>query len=79
MKQKVTVLQAINDLKKVFGVTDKGFSSVVNGTFFIDRRQYEKSDVMFELTDYFLTREIEDGFWKFVGQTMNYTIFEINS
>lgn len=77
MKKKVTVEQAVNDLRKLFGVTDKGFSSVVNGTFFIDRRQFEESDVLFELQGYFCTREIEDGFWKVVGQTMNYTIFEI--
>lgn len=43
----------IQELRNLFRVTNRGFSSEIDGIFFIDKRQYSASEVHMKLEMYF--------------------------
>lgn len=73
-KQPISIQDVIQELRDLFRVTNRGFSSEIDGIFFIDKRQYSASEVHMKLEMYFNDKYIINGLCK-----MTYTRFEIKS
>ncbi len=52
-KQPISIQDVIQELRDLFRVTNRGFSSEIDGIFFIDKRQYSASEVHMKLEMYF--------------------------
>lgn len=48
-KQPISIQDVIQELRDLSRVTNRGFSSEIDGIFFIDKRQYSASEVHMKL------------------------------
>lgn len=78
-KQPISIQDVIQELRDLFRVTNRGFSSEIDGIFFIDKRQYSASEVHMKLKMYFNDKYIINGFCKIYPNCVTYTRFEIKS
>lgn len=79
-KQSVTKEQAIKDLTELFEINDNKKSRVneENGSFFIDKREFEREEVLGKLENYFDTRVLEDHYrCEIAPMTLVFTAFQI--
>lgn len=78
-KQPISIQDVIQELRDLFRVTNRGFSSEIDGIFFIDKRQYSASEVHMKLEMYFNDKYIINGLCKIYPNCVTYTRFEIKS
>lgn len=78
-KQPISIQDVIQELRDLFRVTNRGFSSEIDGIFFIDKRQYSASEVHMKLELYFNDKYIINGLCKIYPDCVTYTRFEIKS
>lgn len=78
-KQPISTQDVIQELRDLFRVTNRGFSSEIDGIFFIDKRQYSASEVHMKLEMYFNDKYIINGLCKIYPNCVTYTRFEIKS
>lgn len=77
-KLRKTKEEVISDLKTVFHIGEDGCLSRENkGSFFIDKREYERDDVISMLRKYFENRVITDGQCRIDSITLMYSMFHI--
>ena len=77
-KLKKTKEEVVSDLRAVFHIGEDGCLSRENkGSFFIDKREYEREDVISMLRKYFEDRVITDGECRIDPITLLYTMFHI--
>lgn len=77
-KLRKTKEEVISDLKTVFHIGEDGCLSRENkGSFFINKREYEREDVISMLQKYFKNRVIIGGQCRIDPITLLYTIFHI--
>ena len=77
-KLRKTKEEVISDLKTVFHIGEDGCLSRENkGSFFINKREYEREDVISMLQKYFKNRVIIDGQCRIDPITLLYTMFHI--
>lgn len=70
--------QAIQDLEELFGISEKSLSKRNGNCFLIDKREYERFEVIEKLMDYFSSRSLDNGQGcKVSNITLLYTTFEI--
>ena len=80
MKEKIEREQVISDLTKLFEVeqpTPENGSFVSGGKFNIDKRKFERLEVIDMLQTYFSTRCVKDGYLKVDSITFVFTTFEV--
>ena len=76
---KVTKEQVINDLKKEFNITDGSLSKYSDGTFFIDKREFQRFEIIEKLQMYFADKVIINGQCRVDNITLLYTEFYIEN
>lgn len=77
-KLRKTKEEVVSDLRTVFHIGEEGCLSRENkGSFFIDKREYEREDVISMLRKYFENRVITDGQCRIDPITLLYTMFHI--
>lgn len=77
-KLRKTKEEVISDLKTVFHIGEEGcLSRENNGSFFIDKQEYEREDVISMLQKYFKNRVIIGGQCRIDPITLLYTMFHI--
>lgn len=77
-KLRKTKEEVISDLRTVFHIGEDGCLSRENkGSFFIDKREYEREDVISMLRKYFENRVITGGQCRIDPITLLYTMFHI--
>lgn len=70
--------QAIQDLENLFGISESSLSKRNGNLFLIDKREYERFEVIDKLTEYFSSRCLDNGQGcKISNITLLYTAFEI--
>lgn len=88
MKIKITKEKAVDDIKNIFhvsSVNDKkeeditSFYSQEDGrtSFFIDKRKYNRMEVISSLSEYFSDKYISEGQCRIESITLLYTVFHI--
>lgn len=78
MKQKVSIETAIKDIKELFNITDSSLSKVSeSGCFMIDKREYERFDIIDKLQSYFKNRYLDGGQCRIEPITLLWTVFYI--
>lgn len=79
-KQTVTREQVIKDLVELFGINENTKSRVnkENGSFFIDKGEFEREDVLEKLETYFESRVLENHYrCEISPMTLVFTAFQI--
>ena len=77
-KLRKTKEEVVSDLRTVFHIGEEGCLSCENkGSFLIDKREYEREDVISMLRKYFENRVITGGQCRIEPITLLYTIFHI--
>ena len=79
-KQVVTREQVIKDLVELFGINENTKSRIneENGSFFIDKREFEREEVLEKLLTYFESKVLEDGYkCEVFPMTLVFTSFQI--
>ena len=77
-KLRKTKEEVITDLRTVFHIGEDGCLSRENkGSFFINKREYEREDVISMLQKYFRNRMIIGGQCRVDPITLLYTVFHI--
>lgn len=78
-KSELTKEQVINDLKKEFNITDCSLSKYSDGTFLIDKREFQRYDTIEKLLRYFADKIIIKGQCRVENITLLYTTFHIEN
>jgi hypothetical protein len=78
-KTEVTKEQVISDLKTEFNITDSSLSKYSNGTFLIDKREFQRDEIIKKLFWYFSDKIIIKGQCRVENITMAYTTFHIEN
>lgn len=78
-KSELTKEQVINDLKKEFNITDCSLSKYSDGTFLIDKREFERFETIDKLQRYFANKVIINGQCRVDNITLLYTGFHIEN
>ena len=79
-KQTVTKEQAIKDLVNLFGINENTKSRVneENGSFFINKEEFERDEVLEKLSTYFESKVLENGYkCEVSSMTLIFTAFQI--
>lgn len=77
-KLRKTKEEVVSDLRTAFHIGEEGcFSRENKGSFFIDKREYEREDVISMLRKYFENLVITDGQCRIDPITLMYTMFHI--
>lgn len=77
-KLRKTKEKVISDLRTMFHISEDGCLSRENkGSFFIDKQEYEREDVISMLRKYFENLVIIDGQCRIDPITLMYTMFHI--
>lgn len=77
-KLRKTKEEVVSDLRTMFHIGEDGCLSRENiGSFFIDKREYEREDVISMLQKYFKNRVIIGGQCRIDPITLLYTMFHI--
>lgn len=81
MKEKVSISQVISDLKNLFKIGEQnGFASSENqGKFMIDKRIFERLQIISMLQEYFSDKLIDGGYLIVDSITFVYTTFEVKA
>ena len=74
-KRQITVDAAIDECRKMFGITDGSLSKEEGGDFQIDRREYERGEVVSRLFAYFRDNTITCGYCAIEPPTPSGTAF----
>ena len=70
--------QAIQDLEALFGISGKSMSKRNGDCFLIDKREYERYEVIEKLINYFSSHSLDNGLGCKVSRiTLLYTTFEM--
>jgi len=80
MKNKVEIKQVVSDLIQLFEIskpTEGNASYVFGNKLAIDKRKFERLQVIDMLTDYFEDKVIIDGYLEVEPITFVHTVFEI--
>ena len=81
MKQQVSINQVISDLKSLFkiGESTEFVSTESEGKFMIDKRVFERFQILSMLQDYFSDKVIIGGYLIVDSITFVFTTFEVKS
>jgi len=79
-KQKVSIEKTISDLKELFKTENNQFGTTENeGNFYINKKQFERFQVINMLQNYFSDKFIDGGYCSVGNITMVFTDFKILS
>ena len=76
-KKKITIKRAISDCRKMFKIPKSTLSKEADGHFLIDKRDFERGEVVSKLMNYFADKVIIDGQCAVEPITLLYTSFII--
>lgn len=79
-KQRVLLTQVVEDLRKIFQTTTfeekvDGRSFECDGSFFIDKREKSREEVLILLSEYFKDKVVADGQCRVENTTLLHTTF----
>ena len=79
-KIKVTIEKTISDLKELFKTENNEFGTMQNeGNFYIQKKQFERYEVISMLQEYFSDKYIDGGYCRIGNITFVFTDFKIIS
>lgn len=77
-KKKIQIVNVVNDLKLLFNTESNDLGTTEsNGKFYIQKRQFDRFEVIAKLQDYFSDKFIDGGYCSVGNITMVFTTFEI--
>ena len=75
--KQITIEEAVEACRKLFNITESSLSKEEKGHFLIDKREFERFEVVGKLMDYFEGKNIIDGQCAIEPMTLLWTAFSI--
>lgn len=75
--KQITIEQAVEACRKMFKISESSLSKEENGHFMIDKREFERFEVVGKLMDYFENKNIVGGQCAIEPITLLWTVFVI--
>lgn len=75
--KQITIEQAVEACRKMFKISESSLSKEENGHFMIDKREFERGEVVGKLMDYFDGKNIIGGQCAVEPITLLWTVFVI--